>query len=136
MPGERVAGLGEDPHHGLTVEFLGMDQHGQTADELGDESVPHHVLGLDLEIADEQIICDDSQLAPGYGLPNQATIDAIKYLARGEGILLDPTYTGKTFAALLALLKQGSFSENDHVVFLHTGGAPSLFGYPELVEGD
>jgi 1-aminocyclopropane-1-carboxylate deaminase/D-cysteine desulfhydrase-like pyridoxal-dependent ACC family enzyme len=94
------------------------------------------VLKLDLEIADDDIICDDSLLAPGYGLPNQATIDAIRFLARREGILLDPTYTGKTFAALLALLKQGRFSENDHVVFLHTGGTPSLFGYPELIEDE
>ena len=73
-------------------------------------------------------------LAPGYGLFNEATEAAIKYLARREGILLDPTYSGKTFALLLEKLKRGEFGAEDHVVFLHTGGTASLFAYPELVE--
>jgi 1-aminocyclopropane-1-carboxylate deaminase/D-cysteine desulfhydrase-like pyridoxal-dependent ACC family enzyme len=72
-------------------------------------------------------------LAPGYGLLNDATVAAISYLARSEGILLDPTYSGKTFAVLLAMLQRGDFSADDDVVFLHTGGAASLFAYPELV---
>ena len=91
-------------------------------------------IGADLEIADDDIICDDSVLAPGYGLPSDETVAAIKYLARKEGILLDPTYSGKTFALLLGLLRRGDYDAGDHVVFLHTGGTPSLFGYPELVE--
>jgi L-cysteate sulfo-lyase len=132
LVGARACGC-TTPVHGVCVRRDAISQHRRVATKI--RSVID-VLKLDLETADDDIICDDSILAPGYGLPNQATIDAIKYLARGEGILLDPTYTGKTFAALLALLKQGSFSENDNVVFLHTGGAPSIFGYPELVEGD
>jgi 1-aminocyclopropane-1-carboxylate deaminase/D-cysteine desulfhydrase-like pyridoxal-dependent ACC family enzyme len=90
-------------------------------------------IGCDISIADEDIICDDSQLAPGYGLPNDDTVAAIKHMARSEGVLLDPTYSGKTFALLLDLLRRGDFSADQHVVFLHTGGAVSLFGYPELV---
>ena len=57
-------------------------------------------------------------------------------MARSEGILLDPTYSGKTFSLLLDLLRRGHFGADDHVVFLHTGGAVSLFGYPELVADD
>ena len=91
-------------------------------------------VGTELEIADADIICDDSTLAPGYGMLNDATVAAIKYLARNEGILLDPTYSGKTFAVLLGMLERGEFGPSDHVVFLHTGGTPSLFGYPELAE--
>jgi len=90
-------------------------------------------LGCDIRIADGDIICDDSQLAPGYGLPNEDTVAAIRYLARSEGILTDPTYSGKTFAALLDMLRRGDFSADQDVVFLHTGGAVGLFGYPELV---
>lgn len=90
-------------------------------------------LGADIRIPDSEIICDDSKLAPGYGLPNEDTVAAIKYMARSEGILLDPTYSGKTFSLLLDLLRRGDFGADDHVVFLHTGGAVSLFGYPELV---
>jgi len=75
-------------------------------------------------------------LAPGYGLPGSATVAAIRYLARNEGILLDPTYSGKAFAVLLEMLKRGDFKAEDQVVFLHTGGAASLFAYPELVENE
>jgi L-cysteate sulfo-lyase len=57
-------------------------------------------------------------------------------MARSEGILLDPTYSGKTFAVLLEMLRRGDFAADEHVVFLHTGGAVSLFGYPELVAED
>jgi len=90
-------------------------------------------LGVGVEIGDEEVLCDDRMLAPGYGMPSAATVEAIKYLARREGILLDPTYSGKTFAWLLEGLRGGGYSPDDHVVFLHTGGTPSLFGYPELV---
>ena len=75
-------------------------------------------------------------LAPGYGLLNEPTIDAIEYLARREGILLDPTYSGKTFALLLAMLRRGDYKSDDNLVFLHTGGTASLFAYPELVAQD
>jgi len=132
LVGARACGC-MTPVHGVCVRRDAKSQHRRVATKI--RSVID-VLKLDLEIADDDIICDDDLLAPGYGLPNQATIDAIRFLARREGILLDPTYTGKTFAALLALLKQGRFSENDHVVFLHTGGTPSLFGYPELIEDE
>ena len=80
------------------------------------------------------MICDDRCLAPGYGHSNPATQAAIETLARREGVLLDPTYSGKTFAALLEALRQGDYGPDDHVVFLHTGGAPSLFAYPDLVD--
>ena len=91
-------------------------------------------VGTDMSIENSDIVCDDAMLAPGYGLLNADTIAAIQYLARREGILLDPTYSGKTFAVLYGLLKRGEFGASDHVVFLHTGGTPSLFGYPELAE--
>ena len=93
-------------------------------------------LGADVDIADDEVLCDDRMLAPGYGQPSAATVEAIKYLGRREGILLDPTYTGKTFAYLLESLRNGDYGADDHVVFLHTGGTPSLFGYPELVDRD
>jgi len=93
-------------------------------------------IGIDISIPDADIICDDSMLAPGYGLLNDATVAAIRYLARHEGILLDPTYSGKTFAVLLEMLQRGDFGADEHVVFLHTGGAPSVFAYPELIEAE
>lgn len=91
------------------------------------------LMALNAKIEREQIICDDRFLAPGYGQLNLKTKTAIEVLARREGILLDPTYSGKAFAALLAALQASHYDKQTHIVFLHTGGTPSLFAYPELV---
>jgi D-cysteine desulfhydrase family pyridoxal phosphate-dependent enzyme len=77
----------------------------------------------------------DGVLAPGYGLFGDAVREAMRLAAEGEGILLDPVYTGKAFAGLLALLRNGSFTKGA-VLFLHTGGTPALFGYQSALLGD
>ncbi|MEE8364448.1 MAG: D-cysteine desulfhydrase family protein [Gammaproteobacteria bacterium] len=92
------------------------------------------LMGLDTRIDRDDIHCNDRFLAPGYGLLNEPTEQAILLMARREGIFLDPTYSGKAFAALVELLGTSRFGPDDHVVFLHTGGTPSLFAYPELVD--
>ena len=118
------------PVHGVCVRRDAASQKQRVATKIG---AVIETLGLDLAIADDEILCDDRMLAPGYGVPSAATVEAIRYLARKEGILLDPTYTGKCFAYLLEGLRGGEYAAGEHVVFLHTGGTPSLFGYPELV---
>jgi L-cysteate sulfo-lyase len=126
-----VRSCGSDvPVHGVCVRRDAVSQTQRVSDKLNSVI---DIIGCDIRIPDSEIICDDSQLAPGYGLPNDDTIAAIKHMARSEGILLDPTYSGKTFAVLLDMLRRGDFGADEHVVFLHTGGAVSLFGYPELV---
>ena len=121
------------PVHGVCVRRDAQSQKQRVSTKL---NAVIDVIGLEIDIPDSDIICDDSMLAPGYGLPGAATVAAIKYLARNEGILLDPTYSGKAFAVLLEMLKRGDFKADEHVVFLHTGGAASLFAYPELVENE
>ncbi len=130
--GVRASGW-DNPVHGVCVRRDAESQRQRVRTKL---DAVIETIGSDIAIPDSDIICDDSMLAPGYGMPNDATVAAIKYLARREGILLDPTYSGKTFAVLLEQLKQGVYGSDDHVVFLHTGGTPSLFGYPELVDND
>lgn len=70
----------------------------------------------------------------GYGIPTEASLEAIRLLARYEGILLDPAYSSKAFAGLIDLIRQGYFRKEQNVVFIHTGGAVGLFGYRELLE--
>ena len=114
-----VRACGSDtPVHGVCVRRDAQSQRQRVGAKL--KSVIE-VTGSDIEIADDDIICDDSMLAPGYGLLNDATVAAIKYMAQREGILLDPTYSGKTFAVLLDMLRGGDFGGDDHLVFLHTG---------------
>ncbi len=120
------------PIHGICVRRSAELQRQRVATKLG---AVVETVGVDLQIVDDDVDCNDSMLAPGYGLLNDATVNAIHYMARREGILLDPTYSGKAFAGLLEMLHRGDFGPEDHVVFLHTGGAVSLFAYPELVDG-
>jgi D-cysteine desulfhydrase/L-cysteate sulfo-lyase len=78
---------------------------------------------------------DDSQIGSGYGQPTAAMIEAVELVARTEGILLDPVYTGKAMAGLLALVRSGAIAPTETIVFWHTGGAPGLFAYPEVFQG-
>ena len=66
-------------------------------------------------------------LGAGYGVPSLQGQSAIAATARAEGVFLDPTYTGKAMAGYSALLSQGRYASANDVLFLHTGGAPSLF---------
>lgn len=66
-------------------------------------------------------------IGAGYAIPNKADTPYIEELARTEGILLDPVYTGKAWTGMLMALKEGYFPEGENVVFFHTGGAPALF---------
>jgi D-cysteine desulfhydrase len=75
----------------------------------------------------------DNWVGPGYSLPTTEMVEAVRLLARVEGILLDPVYTGKAMAGLLALVCQGRFQQGENVVFLHTGGSPGLFAYQDVL---
>ncbi|MFL7905509.1 D-cysteine desulfhydrase family protein [Azospirillum argentinense] len=73
-----------------------------------------------------------AHLGPGYGLPAPETLEAITLAARLEGLVLDPVYTGKAMAGLIAQVRTGRFAADEAVVFVHTGGGPGLFAYPSL----
>ena len=66
---------------------------------------------------------------PAYGVPDAGTLEAIALAARLEALVLDPVYSGKGMAGLIALIAQGRWTRDDHIVFVHTGGAPALFAY-------
>jgi D-cysteine desulfhydrase len=72
---------------------------------------------------------------PKYSLPNKRMIEAVQMLARLEAIPLDPTYTGKIMAGLIGMVREGAFAKTDNVLFIHTGGMPSLFASPDAVLG-
>jgi 1-aminocyclopropane-1-carboxylate deaminase/D-cysteine desulfhydrase-like pyridoxal-dependent ACC family enzyme len=71
----------------------------------------------------------------GYGKPTESGLAAIRELASHEGILLDPVYTGKAFAAVLSEVRQGNLESGETVVFLHTGGLPGIFAYHSALLG-
>ena len=80
----------------------------------------------------EEVLLDDGFIGDGYGLPTPGMVDAVGVVGRTEGVALDPVYSGKAADALCTWARTGSFGPDATVVFVHTGGAPGLFAYPEL----
>ncbi|WP_155019315.1 D-cysteine desulfhydrase [Enterobacter hormaechei] len=78
---------------------------------------------------DDYFVLWDDYFAPGYGTPNDEGMEAVKLLARLEGILLDPVYTGKAMAGLIDGIARKRFKDEGPILFVHTGGAPALFAY-------
>lgn len=89
-------------------------------------------LKLDVNIDAGTIENNRGHVGLGYGQPGEDTIEAIHLAARLDGLLLDPVYTGKGMAALIADVRTGRIPPGETVVFIHTGGQPALFSGPPL----
>ncbi|WP_257884032.1 D-cysteine desulfhydrase [Roseobacter insulae] len=105
-------------------EQMVFDLAQRTADYLG--------TGLQIDRTHVRANCD--YVGPGYGLPTEGMKEAVKLLARTEGLLFDPVYSGKGLDGLINLIRQGYFGNMENVVFLHTGGSAALFGYPDTFD--
>lgn len=103
-------------------EDMVFDLACRTADHLGISGIVERA----------RVVADDGYVGEGYGQPTPGMIDAVTLLARTEGILLDPVYSGKAMAGLIDHVRKGTFRTDEDIVFLHTGGATSLFGYKSL----
>jgi len=79
----------------------------------------------------ESIVIRDEYRGQGYGIVGEAECQAIRLVARTEGLLLDPVYTGRAMAGLLDMIANGEFTDQDTVLFWHTGGTASLFAYAD-----
>lgn len=90
------------------------------------------LLGVE-PLGPDDIRLNCNHIGEGYGVPTDGMIESVSRVARLEGILLDPVYTGKAMAGLLHELTTGKLKNAKSVLFLHTGGAAGLFGYPDLI---
>ena len=86
------------------------------------------LLGVPAAVAAD-IVALDRWVGPGYSLPTPDMVEAVRLLARTEGVLLDPVYSGKAMAGLIGLVREGAFKAGERVLFLHTGGSPSLSAF-------
>ena len=75
------------------------------------------------------MIVRDGYVGPGYSLPTDGMVEAVRLFARLEGVLLDPVYSGKAAAGLIDLVRRGELGSGEDVVLVHTGGWPALFAY-------
>ena len=112
------------------VELIGVTVSRSVADQKPKVVTLQQDIARELELtASADILLWDDYYAPGYGTPNEEGMEAVKLLARLEGILLDPVYTGKAMAGLIDGISQKRFKDEGPILFIHTGGAPALFAY-------
>jgi D-cysteine desulfhydrase family pyridoxal phosphate-dependent enzyme len=94
------------------------------------------VLGIDFTIKPNRIFSISDYIGDGYGMMTDGCREAIKLVARTEGIFLDPVYSGKAMAGLIDHIRKGKLSKEDTVLFIHTGGTPALFAYADELDID
>lgn len=112
------------------VELIGVTVSRSVAEQKPKVVTLQQAVAEQLEVsASADIILWDDYFSPGYGTPNEEGTEAVKLLARLEGILLDPVYTGKAMAGLIDGISQKRFKDEGPILFIHTGGAPALFAY-------
>lgn len=117
----RVVGISPSPRDdAATAENLAAIAHKNAG-----------VLGLELEFTTADFESYAAFAGPEYGVVTDGSRQAIQLFARQEGIVLDPSYTGKTVDGLLTHIRQGWWNQDHTIVFLHTGGTPALFAYNE-----
>ncbi len=127
-----LAALQSDVHLlGIGVRAPREKQEGMVFD-LAQRTVDH--MGLDIQIGRDTVRANCDYVGAGYGLPTDGMVAALKLLARTEGLLFDPVYSGKGLDGLIDQIRKGYFDGFENVVFLHTGGSAALFGYPDTFD--
>jgi len=144
-----VVGSGSSgTHGGLVAGFIGnhidipiigigvsRDPDQQEPLVLREAQAVIDLLGLRLKVDPTTVRSVGGYWQPKYSIPNARMVEAVKMLARTEGILLDPVYTGKIMAGLIGLARSGEIAPDEQVLFIHTGGLPSLHAYEAAVLG-
>jgi D-cysteine desulfhydrase family pyridoxal phosphate-dependent enzyme len=110
--------------YGVAVS-AGEPEKVERAKRIGNEAAARLELPERLELTD--LFTDQEHIGESYGIPTKGALEAIALLARTEAILLDPCYTSKAMAALIAHVRGGQVAADETIVFLHTGGMPALF---------
>jgi D-cysteine desulfhydrase len=128
LVGLTMAGSGI-PLTGINVRRPRAEQEGNVH-KLAVETAA--LLGVDAPSRDS-VIALDEWVGGGYSIPTDGMVEAVRLLARLEGVLLDPVYTGKAMDGLISLVRRGYFGRDQRVVFLHTGGSPGLFAYEDVL---
>jgi D-cysteine desulfhydrase len=102
--------------------------------ELAEQCAEH--VGVKSGIPRETVTCFGDYWRPKYSVPNKKMVEAVNLLAKTEGILLDPVYTGKAMAGLIDLSRKSYFKKGEKVLFVHTGGFPALYAYMKSILGE
>ena len=91
------------------------------------------MLDVNLQFTEDMINNDNNYVGEKYGVPTPEGLAAMRFMAKKEGIILDPVYTSKCFAALIDYVKKGIIKRNQNVIFVFTGGTPAVFAYSDEI---
>ena len=120
---------------GNPFKLIGISDHRTSAEAISRNvkmaNATAEFLDLGISITPDELTVYDEYTGEGYNKTSKESIEAIKLVAQTEGFFLDPVYTGKAMAGLIDLVHKGRFTAKDTIVFIHTGGIPYLFVYPE-----
>ena len=114
------------PMIGIDVSRPGDVQQG-IVHKLAQETLDY--IGAGVTLPEEKVVCFGDYYQPGYSIPNDGMVEAVKMLAQTEAILLDPVYSGKAMSGMIDLIRKDYFPKGANVLFLHTGGSPALYAY-------
>jgi D-cysteine desulfhydrase len=128
--GARMAGF-EGQLHGLSIDKNEpeLNEYEEEVAQIANECAKY--IGSEARLTQEDIKVVYGYKGEGYGVVGDLEREAIRLLARLEGIILDPVYAGRAFGALVDLIRKGVFERGETVLFWHTGGAPALFAYAQ-----
>ena len=107
------------------------DKQEANVRKLAEATLAH--LGIKAPLPPEAVEANCDYVGAGYGIPTPGMVEAVQMVARTEGIFLDPVYSGKGMAGLIDLIRKGTFTKGQTIVFLHTGGSTGLFGYTQAL---
>ena len=143
-----VASGSAGTHAGLLTGFLGCNMNipivgiGVSRDPQDQDPLVHKVavetakrLGIRQEIEKDSVVTFGDYWRPQYSVPNAKMVEAVNLMAKTEGILLDPVYTGKAVAGLIDLCRKGYFRKDENLLYVHTGGSPALYAYRKVLLG-
>jgi D-cysteine desulfhydrase len=126
--GARAAGYAGGLH-GISIDKGDLDVDSYEEEVAAIANACAEYIGLDARFEQGGIGVHYGYLGGGYGVAGELEREAIRLMARHEGIILDPVYTGRAFGGLVDLVRKGFFKRGERVLFWHTGGAPALFAY-------
>ncbi len=92
------------------------------------------LFGTAARVSRNDVVIRDEFAGRDYGVPTKASNDAIRLVAQREALILDPVYTAKAMAGMIAMIRGGEFRKDENVCFLHTGGVPALFAYKQYFQ--
>jgi len=122
--------MGSDiPLLGIGVN-ISQDAQEQKVYDLACETAEH--IGKPGCVAREDVVANCDYVGDGYGIPTESMNEAVLMLARYEGLLFDPVYSGKGLAGMIDLIRNGDLGSGN-IVFLHTGGSAALFAYADQI---